>query len=171
MGTQPASRGRRSRFRRHTLRRWLSYFESDPVSPAECILRAIPNTADYFKLNLGIRSVAPYAFKPHKERDPDGLSFFREDFVSPRRVAHACGHPNGARVARLKVADLVLLGLAVQANPLETELPGHVILPEMNFPASKAKATKRRIDDLQQKLAALASKDIAYTPRRMNRPV
>ena len=140
------------------------------MSPDEHILRTVPNTADYFKETMGHWTVTPYAFKPHAERDPDGLSLFREDFVTPQEVATTCKHPASARVVRLKVSDLIALGLSVESNPQPEELPGHVIIPEMNYGAAKAKQTKRRIDDLTQKLAALASKSIAYSPSGLTWP-
>ena len=115
-------------------------------------------------------TVSPYAFKPHKKRDPDGLSFFREDFVSCSDVAIACKHPDGARVVRLKVAAILALGLRVDAAPDPQELAGHVILPNMNAGAASAKSTKNGIDRLTVELARLATRESIYTPRNMGAP-
>lgn len=115
-------------------------------------------------------TIDPYSFRPNKNRDLDGMSFFREDFATPRQVARACKHPNGARVARLSVAALQRMGLTVTADANAAELPGHALIPEMNFAAAKAKTTKRTIADLEQKLAVLASQGKIYTPWRMKWP-
>lgn len=113
---------------------------------------------------MGIWAVTPYAFEPHKKRDLDGMSFFREDFVTPRQVAEACKHPDGALVARIKVGRLRKLGLTVQPSPDPNELAGHVIVPGLKHEQQRIAAEKRRIADLSRQLAELASKGIAYSP-------
>jgi hypothetical protein len=168
LGTIRHIRGRRSRLRWRTIGKWLWYRELDPVSPGECLLRAIPNTADYFKSSMGRWSVDPYAFTPSKKRDPDGLSFYREDFASPKTVARECQHPASARVARIKVAELRALGLTV--TPSLDRLAGHVIVQEMNYGASKDPATKQKVKSLTIALSQLASKNIAFAPPEMEWP-
>jgi hypothetical protein len=113
---------------------------------------------------MGKWAVTPYAFEPHKKRDVDGMSFFREDFVTPRQVAEACRHPDGALVARIKVRHLRKLGLTVQPTPNPDELPGHVIVPGLKHDQQRSASEKRRIADLSRQLAEMASNSIAYSP-------
>ena len=116
---------------------------------------------------MGKLAVTPYAFEPHKKRDVDGMSFFREDFVTPRQVAEACRHPSGALVARIKVRRLRKLGFTVQPTPDPNELPGHVIVPELKHEQQRSASERRRIADLSRQLAELASNGIAYSPINM----
>jgi len=113
---------------------------------------------------MGKWAVAPYAFKPHKKRDLDGMSFFREDFVTPEQVVEACTHPDGAYVARIKVSRLRRLGLAVQPDPDPNILPGHTIVPGLRYVEQRPTPERRRIEDLSRQLAELASNGIAYSP-------
>ena len=113
---------RRPRLRLRTLAKgWPFYGESAPVSPDETLLRAIPNTPDYFSEHMGAWAVDPYAFKPNKKRDLDGMSFFREDFTTVDAVARNNRHPQGARVARVTLAQFQELNLEVIPNPDEGE--------------------------------------------------
>ena len=148
----------------------MSYHESDPVGDDEFLLRAIPNSVNYIKQSMQAWRIDPYAFRPNKNRDPDGMSFFREDFVSRRKVSKACRHPDGARVARLRAKDVRALDVTIKPDPRDDELPGHVIIPEMNFAASKDQARRRKIQDLEQKLAALAGEQSLYRPWRLPLP-
>lgn len=107
--------------------------------------------------------VAPYAFRPNRKRDIDGMSFFREDFSDPNEVAASNKHPAGAYVVRLRVSDLQGLGLTVQAAPDPGELPGHAVIPELKFlPSTASKEEKERIKILEVQLALLASQGIAH---------
>src|SRR5208283_1173137 len=55
--------------------------------------------------------VDPYSFTPNKRRDPDGMSFYREDFTTQEEVALDNPPAAGARVARVTVKFLIELGL------------------------------------------------------------
>jgi hypothetical protein len=165
------SRGRRARLRLRTLTRWLKYFETAPVSRDETLLRAIPNTPDHLNEDMGNWKVAPYAFKPNKSRDTDGMSFFREDFSSPKRVAKANRHRSGACVARITARQFEELKLTVTTDPIDDEPAGHAIVPGMQFVESMSKEERRQIKDLSQKLAQFASNNPMYFPRGLSNPV
>jgi hypothetical protein len=137
----------------------------------EYLLRAIPNDPSYFKESMGKWAVDPYAFKPHRNRDADGMSFFRLDFATPKEVSDACGHPSGGRVVRLAVQSLNDLGLDVTPDPNPSGLAGHVIVTGMKFLDKPPTALRRQIEDLSQKLARLASEQIVFTPPGMTWPV
>lgn len=164
------NRGRRCRLRFRTLIRWPWYYETCRVTPGEYLLRAIPNSAGYLKADKGKWSISPYAFKPHKKRDLGGMSFFREDFASPETVASSNRHPGGARVARVRVRDLLKLGLTAEVDVDPAGPAGHVVVPGMAFVEQPPKAEKQRIDALTQKLAVLASEQAIYSPRGMLPP-
>jgi hypothetical protein len=155
-----ADRGRRARFRLRTLRRgWPWYFEDFPVQPDEILLRAIPNTQRYFDETMGSWAVDPYAFEPNKKRDPDGLSFFRQDFTTLRAVAETSRHPNRARVGLIPASELIRLGVPAQAEPDSSGLAGHVIVPGLRVVpnAARSRAEKQKIADISQQLARIAT--------------
>ena len=63
--------------------------QEGPVDPGESILRRIPRTLDYYDPSLPVPVLA-FAFRPN-QRDTEGISLYRELFVSPERVAHRLG--------------------------------------------------------------------------------
>ena len=115
--------------------------------------------AAYYDSSLPL-PVMPVAFQPDRERDVDGLSFFREDFVSPIRLAAANENARGCCVTRLRVKDLHDLGLSVLPTPHPDEQAGHVIVPEMSY--GTYKNSKKQVKDIQDKLARKASAAIAH---------
>lgn len=163
MAAERQKRGRRCRLRVRTLIRWLTCFESTPVRDNECLLRAVPNQKNYYQDTLDI-PVQRVAFEPHKRRDPDGMSFFREDFATPEEVAAANRHPDGCRIVRLRMWDLIdRWGLTAIPDPLEAPEPaGHVIIPAMNYAAYKA--DPRKIEAIGLGMARLVGKEVAYGP-------
>jgi hypothetical protein len=156
LGHGSPRRGRRCRLRLRLITRWFRYHESDPVGSSEWILRVIP--AAYYDRSLPL-PITPQGFQPHKDRDADGLSFFREDFVSPGRLAQSNDNPKGCCVARIRVSYLLALGLSVSPSPDPDEQAGHVTVRELGYPAYKA--AKNTAKDLHDKLARAASIAIA----------
>ena len=134
--------------------------QNDPVKRDEYVLRRIPNNPDWYVASLPIQ-IQRVAFAPNA-KDTDGLSIFRELFVTPERVAHAGRNPAGYYVARLAVSKLLELGLSVVPDPRADEPPGHALIPEMSHAAAKNSKTKSR--EVQLQLAKLASSAIVYTP-------
>jgi hypothetical protein len=119
---------------------------------------------------MGNWAVDPYAFKPHKKRDIDGMSFFREDFSAPKTVSDRNGFPAGVRVVRIPVKQLWDLGLSVEPSPDPEQPAGHVIVPGLKYVEGRSKVDKRKIDDLSQQIARVASSNVAYVPKGMKLP-
>jgi hypothetical protein len=147
--------------------------EDSAIHPSETLLRAIPNTSDYFRADMGSWAVAPYAFTPNKKRDVDGMSFFREDFTTCRGVAEANRHPAKARTARITMPQLDELELEARPEPDTTELPGHSLVPDMRFVEKKTQSDqqRQRTKDRSQKLAQFATRNGVYTPTGLPDPV
>lgn len=133
--------------------------ESDPVSPDEFILRRIPNLPSYIK-ELPI-SVARAAFSPTDD-DVDGVSVYREHFVTAKDVAEAGRSDMGYYVVRFKAEDLFNLGVSLVPNKQEDGLPGHTLIPELSL-ISKTQ-DKKKYKELALKITKLASNDIAFRP-------
>jgi hypothetical protein len=130
--------------------------EQLPVDLMENVLRRIHK--DHFDGSLRI-PFRPAAFKP-TESDRDGLSVFRERFVSPCEVASGGRTPGVYFVVRLAVQDLRRLNLSVLPTP--GPLPGHAVIPELNRPFYENE--KQRSRDLQLELCRLASQAIVHRP-------
>ena len=161
----PSGHGRRARLSFPAiLRGWPFYYETAPLNSEEILLRAVPNTIGYFKQSMGRWAINPYAFEPHKKRDPDGISLFRADFTTPQELANNSRHPCGVRVARLTVRQFGHLNLTIRPDPISSELPGHVIVPDLRFAQKRTMDDKRRISDLTQKLAQFASESEIFCP-------
>lgn len=161
------SRGRRARLSLRTiLRGWPWYYETTSVHSDEILLRAIPNAPGYFSEEMGSWKVNPYNFVPRKS-DTDGLSFFREDFVTAHELVKKNSYVSGVRVGRITVQQLAELGLSAEAFPDAMQPAGHVVVPGLRFVEKhlQSKEEKQKLKDLQQRLAQFATKNYIYTPR------
>lgn len=135
--------------------------EHDPVSPDEYVLRRVPT--NWFKSALS-EPVQRVAFEPNEQRDVEGISVFREFFVTSIEVArHGPKGLNGYYVVRLLAADIFALGLSIIPDPQEDQPQGHAVIPELNS-ASVSGGNKQRAKELQYELAKLGSRNIAYSP-------
>ena len=136
--------------------------ENDPVLPTEYVFRRINNKKDWYNSELE-QPVTRVACSPFK-KDVDGLSVFRELFVSASDVAAAGPDPAGYYVARLLVADILELGLTVIPAPQEGMPKGHAIIPELTTAAANNAQTRRWAKEIANKLARLAGRSIVALP-------
>jgi len=172
VATRP-SHGRRARISlRAIIRGWPWYYETAKVVRNEVLLRTVPNGIFYYTKTMGNWAINPSAFEPAKD-DVDGISLFREDFVTPKDLASVNPHPNGVRVARVFARQFGSLNLSVKPSPDASGPPGHAIVPELHFvrKTPQTKDLKRKMLDLAQKLAQFASKNKIYTPQGMSDPI
>ena len=136
------------------LYRWLLCW--DPIDREEKLLRLIPK--DWHKANKPI-PFGRIAFQP-RDRDEDGLSLYREKWVTAHRLVSTRRSPEKWFVVRLKVKDI--LGLKVTLKPTVGDLPGHVVIAEMN--TSDYKNNPSKIDEWAHFLTKIASQDIVLRP-------
>jgi hypothetical protein len=131
----------------------------DQVDENEGVLRRIHKI--FYNADSNI-PVQPEAFRP-TERDNDGLSVFRDRFVSPVQVLVDVAESKRGLyyIARLTVRDLQALHLTVIPAP-RSGLPGHALIPELNW--GSYQKDKLRLKELQVKLAWLASQAIVHRP-------
>ena len=134
--------------------------QADPITPDEKVLRRIANNKDWIDFNLPT-PIQRAAFQPYP-RDTDGISLFRELFVTPQQVATARENSTGYYISRLDVSSITPLGLTVIPNPIEDQLPGHSLIPELSF--SEYKKNKNKTKEIQLKLARIASENIVCSP-------
>jgi hypothetical protein len=106
------------------------------------------------------------AFRPTLE-DTNGLSVYRDQFISPREVAASGRKPDDYYVARLPVQALHDLGLTVVVDE-QTEGPaGHALLPALSLDACQK--DKARLREIQVRLAELASQHVVHYPDKPER--
>jgi hypothetical protein len=130
-----------------------------PVDPSEFVLRRIPANSNCYDPSLAVAIVA-FAFRPTDE-DVDGISLYRELFASAHDVASSGRKPASFYVvARMKAADVLVLGLTLVPTPWIGNVAGHVSIPEINTRDYNDKAKKPRIAEFNRNLAILASKDV-----------
>ena len=136
--------------------------EIAPIDPKETILRRVVISPGYYNPTKA-PPIEAGAFRPGSN-DTDGLSFFLEREISPATLAASgksatCGYV----VARLRACDIFNLGLSLLPTQSESELPGHLIIPEINT-TSYSDGTKRpKIKEAMAALAKIASRDIVFT--------
>lgn len=135
-----------------------------PLSPDEYVLRRVFTSPENKLVNLGLpQPLSRGAFKPNKN-DTLGISVFRELFVTPLRVAKkGTKGPNCYYVVRLRVSDLRAAGFNAIPDPQTDQLPGHTLIPEINF--TSLQNDKEQSKELQLKLANLVTlNDIVFKP-------
>ena len=129
--------------------------EHDPVEEKESLLRLVPMA--YYDPTLN-EPIPRIAFKP-SGRDRDGLSFYRDRFVTPADLVRQKGKEYV--VARISVVEFLQRGFTVEPSP-QPGPPGHCVVPELGY--DEYCADKARHKDIQLELARLAAAGIAYVP-------
>lgn len=132
--------------------------QQDPISPDEYVLRRIPKDKSRYNPSLP-EPVQRIAFEPSKW-DVDGISVFRELFVSADALVKAGTNNNGYCVTRLSVSELIALGLTIVPDPRNEQPPGHAIIPELSI--SEWNQNKTKCKEIQRKLAKLAGMNIIF---------
>lgn len=127
-----------------------------PIRVDEQLLRVI--TKDWY---LPERPVpfGSVAFKPNKN-DVDGISLYSERFVTPVQLDKSRRKPGTYFVVRLRVKEILALHLSVRANM--GDLPGHVVIPELNV--RTLAENKTRTNELMVELTKLAGYNVALRP-------
>ena len=136
-----------------------------PVEPAEFLLRRFASAPDQFDHAGKFPRIG--ALLPTKN-DADGLSLFREgdQFVTPARLLELALNPRVRQYGGV-LAILALrfreLGLSIVPRP--TEIPGHVVIPEMNrVDYDAAREHKNRIHEWADRLVRAAKDDVRIWP-------
>jgi hypothetical protein len=105
--------------------------EVPPLDPSEPIIRRIAKAPGFYNA----AAAPPFergAFSPN-DQDTDGISLYIERETSVADLlAAAPKDPSCYVVVRLTVADFQKLELTVRPDVKEGDLPGHVLIPELN---------------------------------------
>ncbi len=134
--------------------------ERDAVGGAEWLLRRVPSgNAQYYDPSLQT-PLHRIAFKPNAG-DVDGISFFREMFISPRSLGYE-GRKPPYYVVRLRSRQVAAIGLRFLPRPDPDQPPGHLVLPDLCFKGKQSAAEKEATSRLQVALRDIAS--LAFDP-------
>lgn len=129
------------------------------IGPDEPILRRIIKSPGYYD-PIKAPPVEAGAFRPN-DKDVDGLSFYLERKLSVSALIEAASKPaDHYIVARFRAGDLHALNLSLIPDEQPGDLPGHLIVPEINWVDYHDSEKKRRIKEWCFALARLASKGI-----------
>ena len=101
---------------------------SDPIQEEEILYRRIPFNQNFFDFDR--RCCTPQAFSPHKDRDQDGLSVYRDKYKLPKDAATNSAGKHGL-LATFLAKKLMDLGIDIRPAPLQDD-PGHALLPGLN---------------------------------------
>ena len=129
-----------------------------PIAPDEFVLRRIHKN----HVDSGPPVFISYVgFRPTPD-DTEGLSVYREGQVTADEVSTSGRKAGEYYVARLSVRDICALGLSVVSDQQTPGPAGHVLIPELSFPAYQR--DKARLREIQVRLAALATQHIVHHP-------
>ena len=136
---------------------WAQDPELTPVDGSEFVLRTIPNLPNFIRPDLP-QPVTRVAFGPNKN-DTDGLSVFREKFISPEDLARVSRQKGNCYVVRLRASDVFALGLTIKPDRSDA-IHGHCLIREITYAERKVEAVKTAV----LRLAQLAGSGIAFRP-------
>jgi hypothetical protein len=132
-----------------------------PIDPSEPILRRIVKGPGYYDL-LKAPPLERGAFTPNR-RDDDGLSFYLERELSiAQLISAATRPPEDLVVVRLTARDIYDLELTLIRVMREGDLPGHVVIPELNYYNYNDQRFRQRIKDAGESLVRLGLTRIVF---------
>ena len=134
--------------------------ETDAVARDELLLRAVPNVRDYYDPDRPKGPFTRQAFSP-TQNDVDGLSVYREAFVSPSELAHWMPRKGDYYVVGMPSIVFVDQGLTIVPSPRDGP-KGHCTIPELSH--EKVKQNRRWAKELGQRLAKQAESAIVFRP-------
>ena len=149
-----------NRFFYRLVRGFLFRTECDPIDPKEWLLRRTPS--DYYNSSSDV-PFTRVAFRPHRY-DVDGISLFREMFVSPKDIS-ATGRSAPYTVARIRALSINDAELKINATPDSRQPPGHSSIPKLSI--DEMKSNKPQSKEYQFALAKLAV--VAYDPIKLRK--
>ena len=137
------------------------------ISPDEPVIRRIPKSPGFYDSHK-TPPILRGAFTPN-QRDTDGLSFFLERelpiealLANSRHTAEEC------LIVRLKASDIYDLGMTLARTNKTGDLPGHVVVPELNIRDYEKKQLKQRLKECGKRLADLAWKNVVILPNQIS---
>ena len=137
--------------------------ETDPVTPDEWLIRLVWH--QYFTPRE--IPISRQAFVPKDGRNPEtkGISLYREaclrDVLETLLPLAPEKQPFHGLV-RLPVSLFTQLGLTIHPDP--TDVPGHVLIPEINITVYKVKSGEKMLLPKLLELAKVASENIVRRP-------
>jgi hypothetical protein len=131
------------------------------IDPSEPILRRTIRAPGYYNPDKN-PPLERGAFTPN-ERDDDGLSFYLEREQSIDNLVRSANRaPGTVLVIRFTAGDIYAMGLTLKRVMRDGDLPGHVVVPEMNYADYQDKNRKGRIKEAASSLVTLGLRNIVF---------
>lgn len=148
---------RLGRFVHRSFRGHLLLGEGDHVRGGEWLLRKV------HPQNYNAELVPPFteAIFRANSSDHDGISFYRQCFLSPK-VLSSDGRQPPYIVGRIRASYLIELGLTLNPTPASQWPPGHVSIPELRYQKKKSKSVKEKAKSIRESMADFC--EPAYVP-------
>jgi hypothetical protein len=136
--------------------------DSDCISADRPVLRRIKRCQGFYNPRKS-PVIEAGAFRPNAG-DADGLSFYLEDELSVEELVASLPEPSTDWiVVRLLAKDIFELGLTLTRTTDPGDLPGHVVISEINWTAYQDDVEKRtKIKPAMAKLAMIADSNIVF---------
>jgi len=138
--------------------------DANPIAPDQPILRKVFKGPGFYAPQKS-PPIERGAFTPNKN-DTDGLSFYLES-VLPIEALIAASPSSPARawlVIRFRAKDIYDLGLTLVRTTDPDDLPGHLVIPELNW--NDYETRKTTLKPAIAKLASLAVHNIVFNEGR-----
>jgi hypothetical protein len=134
--------------------------DADSVAPDEAILRRIPIADGHFNPQK-IPPVERGSFTPNK-KDTDGISCYLERLMSVEALIEASLPRPASKIVivRLQASVFFDLGLTLRRTFDPGDLPGHSIVPELNWNDYQSK--KKMLTPAIVQLMLLAQDNVAF---------
>jgi hypothetical protein len=126
--------------------------ESSPVEDGESLLRRFPSDPGQYDFTLAVprfSAMIPTAV------DTDGLSLYRELFISARQLLARATNQNVANYGG--VLAVLAVWLREQGLTIRPDTEDHVVVPEMNRNDYSTREGKKRIQAWADKLVRLVA--------------
>ena len=144
--------------------------DAPPIDPDEPLLRRIFIGQGHFDPEKS-PSVQAGAFTPNPT-DTDGISIYRERLSSASVVVNDTDRPTQYKIARILARDYLALGLTLEPKEEPGDLPGHLVVPEINIVDYQGpdKDKIRKIKELRRLLTNLANEPGATFQPNLDKP-
>lgn len=132
--------------------------ETDPITDDEWLVRLVWGD----RLTNRVPVISPNAFEP-RATETEGISLYRLDCLNdPTDALMPIQESKQPRYAIVKIPVSLLISLGLSTQPQPGQVPGHVVVPELNI--TDYNADKARFTPIKLRLAEAASENIIRRP-------
>ena len=135
--------------------------QSEPITEDEWLIRLVFHD----RVTERVPIISPNAFEPRDGRNPDtdGISLYRATCLNdPTDVLRNLAEEKRPLYAIVMVPVRLITSLGLHVDPSPDEIPGHVVIRELNI--ADYKQGKSKFTPIKLRLAEVASENILRRP-------